>query len=77
MDTRTGNIISNEEAEKLFKENREMFEKHFIEVGEDEMTPKQKETRQVSQHDNKSKLGKKFTAARHQRNYHFKTNKGQ
>ena len=71
MDTRTGNIISPEESELLLKKNRENFHKHFIQVDDAEMTEKQKKTMQVSKHDNKSKLGRKFTAARYQRKYFF------
>jgi len=72
MDNRTGEIISQEEANRRMRELKGAFEKHFTEVDESEMTPKQKATKQVSKHDNKSKLGKKFTAARHQRKYFFK-----
>ena len=71
MDTRTGNIFSPEEADLLLKENRAAFQRYFVQIDEDEMTEKQKETQQVSKHDNKSRLGKKFTAARFQRKYFF------
>ena len=72
MDTRTGNIINPEDAEKLSKAFPEEFEKNFIPVEDDEMTETQKKIMRVSKHDNKSKLGKKFTNARHQRKYFFK-----
>jgi len=72
MDTRSGEIISPEEAERRMRELGRAFEKNFIEVDEVEMTPKQKKTKQVSKHDNKSKLGKKFASARYQRNYNYR-----
>ena len=71
MDTRSGKIISPEEANELLLQNREQFQKHFISVEKDEMTETQKKTLQVSKHDNKSKLGRKFLAARYRRNYFF------
>jgi hypothetical protein len=71
MDTRTGKIYDEAELSKEFEDPIE-FQKRFISVDNDEMTQKQNESKQVSKHDNKSKLGKKFTAARNQRKYHFK-----
>jgi hypothetical protein len=70
MDTRTGQIHSAEELEKMFGDIPTL-PSHMMPIEPDEMTPKQEETRQVSKYDSKSKLGKKFTAARHQRNYFF------
>jgi len=66
MDSRTGKIYDEAELRKAFREPVGIPD-HFIPVEEPDMTNKQKETKQVSKHDNKSKLGKKFTAARHQR----------
>ncbi len=71
MDTRSGEIISEEEMQRRTKELGRLFN-DFEVVEREDMTPKQKTTKQVSKHDNKSKLGKKFTAARFQRKYFFK-----
>lgn len=56
MDTRTGEI-------KRFKEE-EQIPDHFIKIHEEQMTEKQKKKMRVSKFDNKSKLGKIFTAKR-------------
>ena len=71
MDTRTGKLLTEEEMQQRTKDLERAFEE-FEMVEREDMTPKQKATKQVSKHDNRSKLGKKFTAARHQRNYFFK-----
>lgn len=71
MDTRTGKIFSQKEIDEAFGGIQNLPE-HVVEIQSDEMTEKQLKTQQVSKHDNKSKLGKRFTAARHQRNYFFK-----
>ncbi len=71
MDTRTGKIISDSEIDDFVNHFTRLRE-DFIPVSEDEMTEKQKETKQVSKHDNKSVLGKKFKTARYNRKYFFK-----
>ena len=70
MDTRTGELITEEEMKRRVKSLDKILS-DYIPVEQAEMTPKQKASSKVSKHDNKSKLGKKFTAARHQRNYFF------
>ena len=71
MDTRSGKIWDEDEIEKKFG-GFDKMPNHFMQIMESEMTEKQKKTKQVSPRDNKSKLGKRFTAARHQRDSHFK-----
>ncbi len=70
MDTRTGELITEEEMQRRTKELERLLS-DFVPVQRLDMTPKQKATSKVSKHDNKSKLGKKFVAARYQRNYFF------
>ena len=64
MDTKTGKIFTEEEIEKSIG-GLQNTPDHIVPIDPDEMTIKQAETKQVSKHDSKSKLGKKFTAARY------------
>lgn len=67
MDDRSGKIYTEEELKILlgndFKKTSE-FKTHFISTNENEMTEKQKNTKQVALQDNKSYLGKKRIQAR-------------
>ncbi len=71
MDTRTGELLTEEEMKLRMKQYDRMFS-DFVPVQEEEMTPKQKVISKVSLKDHKSILGKKLTAARFQRNYSFR-----
>ena len=70
MDTRTGELLTEEEMKDRMKSFDSLLS-DFVSVEEKEMTPKQKVTSKVSLKDHRSKLGKKLTVARHQRNYFF------
>ena len=77
MNTRTGEIIDGKELEELKQKMDELGEegieelkaemKNFVEIQNADMTRKQKRLKQVSKHDNRSKLGKKFLGFRNQR----------
>lgn len=54
MNINTGEIIENSALKELFFEKQQ----EFVQVNEEDMTPKQKLTKQVSLHDNRSRLGK-------------------
>ncbi len=60
MDIRTGKIVDSIPAD----ESRD----NFVRILTDEMTKKQKETKQVSLNDHSSKLGTKLTEARRDNN---------
>lgn len=60
MNVNTGEIVSAEEAERANK----LFGEVFEEVKNEDMTEKQKETKQVSLKDHSSKLGKQLTIRR-------------
>lgn len=66
MNLNTGEIrnFDDEEIKSLSDE--------WMELSEEDMTAKQKETMQVSKHDNKSKLGKMFTGNRAERRRQIK-----
>ena len=57
MNPMTGEILNNVEM-------KEIMEKGLIEISEEDLTDKQKEVKQVSKYDNRSKLGKLFTECR-------------
>jgi len=68
MDTFTGSLYSEQELKEIKRTFGDAFDKsRYVEVSDSEITDKQKQTKQVSKYDNRSKLGKKFTAARFQR----------
>ena len=60
MDPNTGRIYSKKEMEAM----ESSFTKNFMEVEEADMTPKQKETKQVSFFDRRSMLGKRAASFR-------------
>ena len=65
MNTETGSLLNQKGIELFKQEFGERFAGEIlIPVDENEMTKKQKENMQVSKHDNKSVLGKKFTSVR-------------
>jgi len=64
MNKETGELKDILEAQKEATEKGIPFDEMFMPVENNEMTEKQKETKQVSKHDNKSVLGKKFTLSR-------------
>lgn len=76
MNTKTEEIINGKELEKLKEtmgelhtedvEIKEEF-KDFVKVKDIELTRKQKRLMKVSMHDNRSRLGIKFTNARKRR----------
>lgn len=69
MDIRTGKIYPTTNELKKAIENLETKEQDLLKVTKEEMTDKQKETNQVSLHDNKSVLGKKLQKVRKKLGY--------
>ena len=67
MNTDTGKIYDQEELEKAFGDIP-VLPNNFIEVMQSDMTKKQAQHKQVSLKDHSSKLGKKLTQARRERN---------
>lgn len=65
MNTTNGNIINQKDLDNLPEEAK----KDFVEVANSDMTFKQQSEKQVSKHDNRSKLGKKFTSIRNQQKF--------
>lgn len=61
MNTRTGELFraTEEELKEWLSQDD-----HITAIKEEEMTEKQRLNMQVSKHDNRSKLGKKFTESR-------------
>jgi hypothetical protein len=66
MNTDTGELKNFDTNEALMEA---MKNEPLVSVKESDMTSKQKKDMQVSKHDNKSKLGKKFTTARAKRKW--------
>lgn len=64
MQKSTGKIFDSEDAKSLAKELGVDFDDEFVKVESKDMTEKQIKRKQVSKHDNKSKLGKIFLAQR-------------
>lgn len=64
MDLRNGEIKDLDEMKKLINDLD-----HFVEIAQEDMTEKQKETKQVSLHDTNSVLGKKLHRERKTRGY--------
>ena len=71
MNTNTGEIFSGKELGGIinitdFNDLKEALEQNrdFVSVSEADMTEKQKETKQVSLKDHRSKLGRQLTAER-------------
>lgn len=64
MNTETGELKYFDTDEALMEA---LKNERFVPVDLDDITPKQKADMQVSKHDNKSKLGNKFTSARAKR----------
>ena len=71
MNSDTGEILNEKQMLKFQEEfGISEAEEKLVPIEDGEMTKAQEETKQVSKHDNKSVLGKKFTTARK-----FKKNK--
>lgn len=66
------NIETGEIKRFTYEEMLNVMEDPYVPINESDMTVKQNEFMQVSKHDNKSKLGKKFTTARAKRKWKAK-----
>jgi uncharacterized protein YecA (UPF0149 family) len=67
MNNETGELLEFREAQSIAMQRGRPLEEMFTGVEEEDMTAKQKETKQVSLKDHRSKLGKKLTSVRRRR----------